>query len=146
MVDATFSTPPRPLSSMPGRSPGEPHEGGDVNSDEVHLSRGVRLVNGPVGSEASVVDEQIDGLITEFVQQGEHAIVGGQDGRDKGDRAVSRSGHHAAADLVQSVTVAAGEHEVEAALGKALGENGAEPGGGAGHDGHRVGIPGDDSS
>jgi hypothetical protein len=35
--------------------------------------------------------------------------------------------------------VAAGKHEVEAAFAKALGEDGAEAGGGAGYDSHRGG-------
>jgi len=41
-----------------------------------HLLRGVGSVERAVGSEASVVDQQIDGAVTELAQQGENAITG----------------------------------------------------------------------
>ncbi len=50
---------------------GEPDESSDVNADDVHLSRSVGSVEGTVGSEAGVVDQQIDGPVTEFAQQEE---------------------------------------------------------------------------
>ena len=37
--------------------PGEPDQGGDVNADDAHLSRGVGLVEGAVGSKTGVVDQ-----------------------------------------------------------------------------------------
>jgi hypothetical protein len=83
--------------------PGEPDKRSDVNADDVHLSRGVGSVEGAVGSEASVVDQQIDGPVTEFAQQGEDAIAGGKVGRDEGDRAVPGTGNDAVADLLQPV-------------------------------------------
>ena len=47
-------------------SPGELDQSSDVNGDDVHLPAGVGSVEGAVGSEAGVVDQQIDGPATEF--------------------------------------------------------------------------------
>ena len=118
--------------------PGEPDQGGDVNADDVHLSCSVGSVEGAVGSEAGVVDQQIDGPVTEFTQQRQDAIAGGQVGGEEGDRAVPGIGDDTLADMFKPVRVSAGELEVEAALAQALGEDGAQAGGGAGYHGQRA--------
>jgi len=120
-------------------SPGEPDKSSDVNADDAHLLPGVGSVERAVGSEASVVDQQIDGPVTELAQQGENAVTGREIGRDEGDRAVPGTGNDALADLLEPIMVAAGKHEAETAFAKALSEDGAEAGGGAGYDSHRGG-------
>ena len=126
--------------------PGEPDQGGDVNADDVHLSYSVGSVEGAIGSEAGVVDQQIDGPVTEFTQQRQDAIAGGQVGGEEGDRAVPGIGDDTLADMFKPVRVPAGEREVEAALTQALGEDNAQAGGGAGYHGQRAGIPEEDTS
>src|SRR6266704_1998713 len=87
-----------------------------VNADDANLLRGVGSVEGAVGSEASVVDQQVDGPVTELAQQGENAIIGRKVGGDEGDRAVPGTGNDALADLLEPIMVAAGKHEVETAF------------------------------
>src|SRR6266567_6339229 len=90
-------------------SSGEPDESSDVNADDANLLRGVGSVEGAVGSEAGVVDQQIDGPVTEFTQQRQDAVAGGQVGGEEGDLAVSGISDDALADLFKPVRVPAGE-------------------------------------
>ena len=60
-------------------------------------------------SEAGVVDQQIDGPVTEFTQHRQDAVAGGQVGGEEGDRAVSGISDDALADLFKPVRVPAGE-------------------------------------
>ncbi len=121
------------------RWPGRGRAGTRWWTRRANLLRGVGSVEGAVGSEAGVVDQQVDGPVTELAQQGENAIIGRKVGRDEGDRAVPGTGNDALADLLEPIMVAAGKHEVETAFAKALSEDGAEAGGGAGYDSHRGG-------
>ena len=89
-------------------SPGDLNQSSDVNGDDVHCPAAVASVEGAVGSEAGVVDQQIEGPVTEFAQQGQNAVAGGKAGRDQGDRAVAGTGGDALADLLESARVTAG--------------------------------------
>ena len=62
-----------------------------------------------IGSEASVVDQQIDGPVTKFAQQGEDATASGEVRRDEGDRAAPGTGNDTATDLLKPISVAAGK-------------------------------------
>lgn len=128
----------------------QPDQGGDVNADDVHLSCSVgsvevRSVEGAVGSEADVVDQQIDGPVTEFTQQRQDAVAGGQVGGEEGDHAVSGISDDALADLFKPIRVPAGEQEVEAALTR-LGGDGAQPEEAPITTATGPGIPGEDTS
>jgi hypothetical protein len=72
------------------------------------------------------------------MQQRQDAIAGGKVGSEEGDRAVPGIGDDALADMFKPVRVPAREQEVEAAPAQALGEDGAQAGGGAGHHGQRA--------
>jgi hypothetical protein len=104
------------------RCVGQAHDGADVEAQQVLLVRALHLVEGALGAQARVVDQQVDALAAPPLDP-RAAVVAGEVGREHLD--VDRQGVGQGA---QAGLVAGDEDQVGAAGGELAGEGGADAG------------------